>query len=89
MSVLVTPSVRMGRSPALVTTAVVITGRIVSDVSALATITTGGCRATRSTLRDGNMSAVISRVIAAHLSLQPGFGQPPVAHYCIGGHVED
>ena len=30
-----------------------------------------------------------SGVIAAHLSLQPGFGQPPVAHHCIGRHVQD
>lgn len=39
-------------------------------------------------LKNSNGSAVVS-VIAAHLSLQPGFRQPPVAHHCIGRHVQD
>jgi hypothetical protein len=34
-------------------------------------------------------SGVIIVVGAAHLSLQPGFGQSPVAHHCIGRHVQD
>ena len=55
----------------------------------MATISTRACPAPGEPRQNGNRSGVISRVIAAHLCLQPGFGQPPVAHYCIGGHVED
>ena len=77
-----------------------MSGRIVADGSALGTIDTDACPGTRwAAVETVSLSSVtpataarrsgVILVLAAHLGLQPGLGQPPVPHHGIGRYLQD